>query len=134
MPPLAEDTAWILKPGAKPFEFFDAVGTLRRLLAFFNTETRKEIVQCNQCGVHVNSAHLASHQQATICIQKARSNARMQNQNAELKKLTETVRILTKKSPSIHPGHLFAPPPGGPKASIQGQCVILYSVYNNVGS
>jgi hypothetical protein len=49
----------ILKPGAKPFEFFDADGMSRSLPIFVNTETNKETVQCNRCGIHINSAHLA---------------------------------------------------------------------------
>jgi hypothetical protein len=52
----------ILKPGAKPFEFLDVDGTSRSLPIFVNIETKKETVQCNQCGVHINSAHLAHRQ------------------------------------------------------------------------
>ena len=55
----------------------------------------------------VNSTHLVRHQQAAICDQKARINARMQNQNAEREGVAETVRILTEKSPSFDS---FAPP------------------------
>jgi hypothetical protein len=101
MPPKVTD--WILKLGAIPFEFFDADGTSRRLPIFIDTSigTKKKTVQCNQCGIHINSAHLARHQQAAICDQKARVNAMMQNQNAERERLAETVRILTEKSPPI---------------------------------
>jgi hypothetical protein len=99
MPPKVTD--WILKPGAIPFEFFDSDGTSRCLPIFIDIGTKKETVQCNRCGIHINSAHLARHQQAAICDQKARVNARMQNQNAERERLAETVRILTEKSPPI---------------------------------
>ena len=78
---------FILKPGTEPFEFFDGDGTSSRLLIFFDIETKKETVQCNRCGLHVNSSHLARHRQAAVCNQKVVSNARMQNQNAELAKL-----------------------------------------------
>jgi hypothetical protein len=108
LPPKVAD--WILKSDALPFEFFDAngsYGTSRRLPIFFNIGTKKETVQCNQCGVYVNSAHLARHQQAAICDQKARSNAQMQMQmrNAERERLADTVRILKEKpeSPFLRP-------------------------------
>ena len=83
MPPKITD--WILKPGAIPFEFFDAdaSGTFSHLPIFFNVETKKETEQCNQCRIHINSAHLLRHQKAAIYDQKARSNAKMQKQNAE---------------------------------------------------
>ena len=55
-------------------------------------ETKKETVQCNQCGVYVNSAHLARHRQAAICDQKVRSNAQMQMQNAERERLADTLK------------------------------------------
>ena len=84
-----------MKPDALPFgpfEFFDANGTSRHLPIFFNMETKKETVQCNQCGVYVNSAHLARHRQAAICDQKVRSNAQMQMQNAERERLADTLK------------------------------------------
>ena len=88
---------WILKPDALPFEFFDANGTARHLPIFFNTETKKETV----------SANLARHQQAAICDQKVKSNARMQIQNAERERLADTVHILKleekPESPSLRP-------------------------------
>ena len=90
---------FILKTGAKLFEFFEEDGTSRSLLIFVNMETKKETVQCNQCGMHINVSHLAHHQQAAICNQKVASNIRLQNQNEEREKLSETVHILTEKSP-----------------------------------
>jgi ribosomal protein L37E len=98
MPP-AKVTAWILKPGAKPFEFFDEDGTSRHLPIFFNNENTKETVQCNRCGEHVNFAHLVHHQKAVICDQKAKSKERMLYQNAEWERHAETLHILTENSP-----------------------------------
>ena len=100
MPPKTTD--WILKPGAIPFEFFDADGTSSHLPIFFNVETKKVTVQCNQCGIHINSTHLPRHQRAAICDQKARSNAKMQKQNAELERLAETLTEL-EKNPFFRP-------------------------------
>lgn len=91
---------YILKLGAKPFEFFEEDGTSKGLPIFVNMETKKETVQCNRCGMHINVSHLVRQQQAAICNQKVTSNIRLQNQNDEREKLAKTGHILTEKSPS----------------------------------
>ena len=45
MPQKVSESARIFKPGAKPFEFFDADRMSRRLPIFFNIERKKETVQ-----------------------------------------------------------------------------------------
>ena len=102
MPP-PKVKSWTLKPEAKPFEFFNEDGTSRHLPIFFNTENMKESVQCNRCREHVNPVHLARHQKAAICDQKAKINERMQDENAERERHDETLRVLTEMSPSFRP-------------------------------
>ena len=95
---------FILKPEAKPFEFFDEDGTSRSFPIFVNIETKKDAVQCNRCGFYLNAGYLTRHQQAATCKQKAASNVRLQNESVEREKLAETVRMLAEKSVS-YPNH-----------------------------
>lgn len=100
MPP-RKDATRIPKPGAEPFEFVDPDGTSRRLPIFLDPESRKETVECNRCGVHINPGHFTRHQGARVCARKAESNTRWQIQNAEREAVAVAVRIIKEKGPSF---------------------------------
>ena len=93
----------ILKSGAKPFEFFDRDETSRCLPIFFDIESKKKTVQCNWGGVHVNSSHLARHQQAAVCNQKVASNARMRTRTPSGRGLLKLYVHTNKKCSSLRP-------------------------------
>ena len=94
-----KDTQRILKPEAKPHEFYNSDGTARSLPIFVDPLTQKETVDCNICRVAINKNHLARHQNSAKCV--SGKDERWQIQNAERQRAEDTVRVFMGNGPHL---------------------------------